>query len=399
MRKGAWIFLIIALLSLAGFLFHKHFTQIPKDPSQELVNAELRLASGSPKDSPSTGQVRLWRSGFYQFITDSIGIGITAYPLRLDFGSFLIPTDKGWNLFERPFYLEQPCMLQAMYNFRYEVNQKMRLRIRELTGRPQKYCIYLNTLAYHSLGIPVSRGDRLDLSSQRELYYLGYFKDGRLLEEQLIQDIKTNTVPIWIWIDAEVRFRAAEVPFVFKVDGGPVKERFTIDVKGAGLFDYAVKNQNLPALYVESGDVVKTALWLDKDDTVAMDSFYRGKVAFSFDGKTWIGGNPQSSTFIKAPVSGFLWVKALQRCVLNRLEVRRYTKWTVELQPNQSREIEVFAGDVIKTKCNRRYFVNGQLLERDLEYTHNIPADGHLVIKASVDPRPIAAWVVARRGI
>lgn len=243
--------------------------------------------------------------------------------------------------------------------------------------------LFLQTDYYDDFAIPVRKGQRLNLPRQQELTYIAYVQKQRIRETELIKN--DDWYYFRFFQSEELRFRAAEVPFLFVIKDMPFFEPLQVNNYNRGL-----------AFYFDPGEEIKTDIWLDPKDSVYFGKQPDKSLLCSTTGGGWkfLYGNS-----FKAVYEGYLRIKCNKRTAVTFLDVDRNRSWYIDKNYKQARKIKVYPGDVIQTSSSSRYYVNGQILEAGLLYTHRPTEEGFLEIKASVDPRPIEVEVKARRGI
>ena len=122
---------------------------------------------------------------------------------------------------------------------------------------------------FDNYGVTVQKGYRLDIKPQRELFYIGYFKNWKLTNKELIKNERDIWIPMW---DAgQVRFQAAEVPFALVLEQPPKRHTLKLTVlEGIKFFKSQIKQ--LPqAYYLRRGETATTEIWLDAGDLVSFE--------------------------------------------------------------------------------------------------------------------------------
>ena len=260
--------------------------------------------------------------------------------------------------------------------------------------------LYLTTDQYNDFYLNVSKGQRLDFFKQKELVYVGYFKNGQVVKKELVK--KAHETISRFWDDFKIRFRAAEIPFVFLITEStkPYFEELKIQSIANTVEHF---NSKLPrALFMEAGESKKTPVWLDKGDLIQCSLYdplgrhYHNKILTLFTGKTRF---KKGSDWLYADQDGFVTVKAKKRCAITNIKITRNKKWKLKLKPGQTEKIKVYKGDVIRASSSSRYFVNGEIMEPNhiLTLQKQLGDASDMEFKASVDPSPIRVWVQARR--
>jgi len=246
--------------------------------------------------------------------------------------------------------------------------------------------LFLQTGYYDDFGIPVRKGQRLNLPRQQELAYMAYVQKQRIREKELIKN--DDEYYFRFFKSEELRFQAAEVPFLFVIKSMPFFEPLKVNSDRRGL-----------AFYLMPGEQVETDIWLDPEDDVFFGYQPRNSLLCSTTGVGWKYLSGENNASFEAVYEGYLRIKCQKRTVVTSLHVDRDRVWTIDKNYQRARKIKVYPGDVIQTSSSSRYYVNGQILEAGLRYTHRPTEEGFLEIKASVDPRPIKVEVKARRGL
>ena len=250
--------------------------------------------------------------------------------------------------------------------------------------------LYLATDQYDPYVLPVKKGQRVEFLKQNEHFFIGLFQNDQKIKEVLVS--KEGKSSYNFTSDYSLKFRSAEVPFLFVVSAFTEPRNLELHIRsstGTKWYD----SKMLRAWVMQAGDEITSQIWVDKGDEIM---FAGRRLNNKLD--VWTGDVrvPNKSGYLYAASDGYMKVKAKEKCVISEIEIVRKKEWKFELQPNEERRISVYAGDIIYTGARSRYFVNGTITEPGRE-AHQLRADGSMVIKASVMPVEVYAWVQARR--
>ena len=253
--------------------------------------------------------------------------------------------------------------------------------------------LFLKPNEYSDLLLKVNKGIRLDIPRQKDLYYLGYFKGDSLDHELLVKN--DDDYYFRFWNDYNIRFKAAEVPFVMVFNPSPEVEKLKFN-------DVIVGN----AYYMEAGDIIITNIWLDEGDNVIFDQKYNSFGNWLIDriqlttgnDNNWSGLSGFSDKYYYSNGNGFMQIKCLKNTVLNFIKIVHNKSWSFELEKDEIKKIEVFKGDQIEYHSDSRYYVNNELKESNMSYNRDITIDGFIEFKGSIVKDNIYVKVLKRWG-
>lgn len=252
---------------------------------------------------------------------------------------------------------------------------------------PEHEIFFLGVGEYNSdFCLKTSKGVRIKIPSQKELMYLGFFKNNKLQWEELV---KRDADYRWwdFWEDGEVKFRSAEKPFLFKPDFGAEKKT--------------------GAYYLDAGEEILTRYWVDQGDEVRIDrSNNAERIVCSVNDlnvtpqKEWYGIPSSDYCSLVAPETGYLKMMATKRVAITWVSVERKKSWKFDLKPGQhNEEIEVYEGDQLSVSGGGEsgYYVDNKLYESGKDYTFSIDSNEKLKFSASVLPVTVYVKVIRRR--
>lgn len=379
---------------LAVFFFFKHQIRPSESTTDNRLYAKFALDSNSRKIET----VSIKRPGYYRLSATSVwhGQGIDRYPLIIAFGNFFSITTDKYEIQEFPFYIPRPCELSFMFTSSYKSNLETEIIIKELSDRPKKYGVFLFPDKYANLTFKVKKGFRLDIPSQKELFYLCKFKDNQLADEILVPK-KSRNFAVRFFDNYQIKFKSAEVPFLFIFESPPYIEHFSIITSS--------EQKTLPitydTLYLLKGQQIKTIFWLDKGDYIYSDCHFTDNAMFSISNKysPWkkISCGYRGAIYT-ASHNGFLKIKALNNCPIPFLKIERKTKLKFRLKKDKIKKIPVFQGDILESSCRQRYYVNNVLFPPNKDNQHYISGEDFLEFKSSLIQDNIYVKVIKRRG-
>jgi hypothetical protein len=251
----------------------------------------------------------------------------------------------------------------------------------------------------------VKKGMRLNMPKQKEWYYLGYFKNDRLVDEAKTSN--DSNYYFRFWDKYELKFKAVEFPFLIEFTSEPFMEKCTVK--------YGHHNREFmekivgDAYFIKPGEVIKTSFWLDKGDKVKVyDGDYRNVLKWSVGNGSWrkkwiqcrywgYDCKKQYHIINNSTNAGYLKLKAIKHCAINGFTIYHNKKWQFKLGPEQTEKIKIYPGDIIKSESSSRYYVDGHLLKGGYIYTHTQDQERFLKFKGSYDSPWIKVWVVSRR--
>lgn len=250
--------------------------------------------------------------------------------------------------------------------------------------------VFITPNKYSNYSLPVSRGMKLDLKQQCDLFYLGEFINDKLLNEILI---RKDDFSMRFTDNRIIKFKAAEVPLFLYINNKPFKEKLVVNGKVIG-----------DALHLMPGDIIKTDVWVDKGDHVTFDKQYNSfgcwltdRLLFSSGNSDWHELSGFSFKYFEALEDGYISIKCLQQTTIDFMKIER-KNIELNLQQNELVKIPVVPGDRYEITSSSRFYLNGKLYDADIIYRYTTSSDS-MEIKASVDPRTIIIKVLQRKGI
>lgn len=271
--------------------------------------------------------------------------------------------------------------------------------------------LYLSPNEYSYYFIECKKGMRLYIPRQNKSYYIGHFQGEGLKKEKLISNNKHYSFRFWNKYN--VRFKAAEEPFLFVLAHDPYFENFKVRRKPETSPFYLEDKSTGKIYLLKKGEIVKTPFWVEKGDRFdIMDRNLSSKhnpdrnysdVAMIKIGNSGWQRLTNSLAFgqgwsVWAKRDGYISIRALKSCEFTKVKIIRKKSWDLKLKQNHSKRIKVYTGDKIESYSRSRYYVDGKLMEPRRAYIHNPSSDGYIEFKASVDPKPIRVRVLERRG-
>jgi hypothetical protein len=291
--------------------------------------------------------------------------------------------------------------------------------------------LFLTPGKYSSFSVPVNKGAMYELQGQDEVYFIGHFRGNELFQEDLVKSGEGYWVSCWE--NSTLRLKAGEVPLLFVVKSQPYRPQLEIEYgcQSDHDFNQCQKRWLSEAYYLIPGESIKTPIWLDQGDMVSVRNRVGPmRLICSIANETREDPKPTPATGedileetspkpdkpeekqpeeqknacsaspcgIEAKEAGYLSIKSLGLSVISQVSVWHKQRWSLDLKEGQEEQIEVHRGDVIRTASNGRYYVDGRIMEKELNYNHSISRDGHMTIKQGLDPRQISIQVVSRRG-
>lgn len=203
--------------------------------------------------------------------------------------------------------------------------------------------------------ISVSRGTTIEFIKRRENYYLGFFKGDKLVNEWVFKSNQSYSPRFWD--DYKIRFKAAEVPFLYFFYEVPHREKLRF---------YANHNEASPpsryAYYLKKGEQTDTLLWLDKGDDIQFsgDKDINKKTEMFINGKKC----PRKYKTFDIKNSGPLSIKAIENVVINYIALNRHKHWRADFTKTDVLKIKVHPGDVLSFKSRSRFYIDGNVMEQ-----------------------------------
>jgi len=397
MNNKVKIGLVIFLISCSLIFFFLHYRE-KSTPQHEKAEWSFKIKPNNPSPTFMFKANKVYtvysQYGFHSFSVNGLSVK-SNIPTK---------TRKFTISFQKETKVDFDCHVGSF------VTKTGRLKIREIQNINYPRVVFVKPNRYTGL-FKVSKGMRFNLTFPLESFYLGEFKNGKLKDKSLVK--RPALGPNYyhgMWFnfydDREIKLKAAEVPFFYFINGKPYVEKLEIQygTKNDIYMSRGGKKSNKSAFYLNPGEIIKTAFWLDKGDwaCIGNKSNYN-KFTCSVDGKVWENPIPHNWATIdvaeyQARRTGYLRIKANKQCVINKIILYHDKKWKLNLKTNNSRQIKVFSGDILYSRSGVRYYVDGKILDRNQTYIHKISKDRSLKFKGSIDPAPIQVWVFSRRG-
>lgn len=387
MANKSRVFIICLLLGLAGLFFYLHY----RKPAPEPVGATQWTFRIKDRE---TMQPFICKAGKYY--TFRAGAGIAW--IRIDGQRYR--ADGVNRTFVVSFPRDTGVQVQPY-------TEGMWLKRGSLQVSEGKQFIYpeivlLMPNEYSPFSFKVKKGAVYEIDQQREVYFVGFFQGEHLIE----QNMARTSSNFWItcWHDSQMRFRAGEVPFLFIVKKEPYYPGLVYKYGTREDHDFSrTMNKEFPdAYFLRAGEEVKTPVWLDKGDEV----YVRNKIGPLRVICSVEGNDPSEpekscenhSCGYEAKESGYLRLQSAGLSVITEIAVKHRKNWHSKLKDDEEEQIDVFEDDVIRTRSDSRYYVNGNIMEPGRRQNHYVPKDGYLTLKAGLDPKPIFVEIVSRRG-
>lgn len=262
--------------------------------------------------------------------------------------------------------------------------QKSTITIKEgISEAPLWVFDYLQVNELSPYTIHVKKGQRLDFRQQKEHFYLVYFQNHKEVRRELIKNNYGHYY--WFWDSYDLKIMPAEIGFAFIDTVTPHYESLSINGR-----------PYRRALFLSPGEVYETPLYVDNYDEIVLNS--RNKRIPPKDFNLIIGGKKHNTDQPPFKSSGILKIKAIQPLVITEIKATHRTQWIFKLNPREERKFHVFAGDVVRSNSDSRYYVDGVIVEAKQNNRHVIHKDRDLIFSGSVIKDKIFVSIEKRRG-
>lgn len=271
--------------------------------------------------------------------------------------------------------------------------------------------LQLKTGIYDPVVFTVHRGDYLKYkgSKKYDYLYLGFFRNGQLYQESLIDD--PDIIKTWyFWGDETIKLKSAEKPFTFKKESIEIGKLYINccatpwegRMRDASYYpDRFIQQSTGVAGFLKAGDTIKTNLWLDQGDRVMTYLPYGvpSDVEVKAGPMSWRSGSWDNDYPTIIDESGYLEIKALKDRVVQNIHIFRNHKTSFYLSPGEVKKIQIFKKDVVVFRNSSRVYFEGALNEPgNYEYTHK-NNDGFLEFKGSLFGGEVSVNYKKRQGI
>lgn len=253
--------------------------------------------------------------------------------------------------------------------------------------------LYLTPDRYSNCSFNVQRGMSCDVPMQKEVYFLGDFKNGVLKQEIFVPSGEEKSFNFWD--SYKITFKSGEVPFIMVMKDEPHFKTLTIN----GI-------EKPRAYFLDEGDIIQTDIWLNRDDRISFDKQYNSfgvwlvqtnRLLFASGNSAWGKLKGFSDKYYFAPKDGYLRIKCLKKTILTHINIGRIG-YGVPLQTGQSRQFKVFQGDVFSIQSQTRFYLDGKLMDPNLPYIYTADKDGYITFKGSINPYDVNITTLRRRG-
>jgi hypothetical protein len=271
--------------------------------------------------------------------------------------------------------------------------------------------LFLKPGEYSKTLFAVKKGVYFEIPSQEEAYYVGRFNGNKLVEEHLIRRAKRIDTPevftavshgwktlFFYWNGGDIKIKTAEVPVLIAKPDGPIVDDTTIEIDNSNHSNFKPFKRNLEPYFLNTGEVIKTPIWLEKGDHINIDGSKTLEGAQVSCGNAWQRlGRPYYGYRFDSKEDGYLKIRAGEKCRIGKITIKHNKKWEFNLSPGETKRLPVYPQDIIRTHANNRYYVNGVLQDRG-HNIHHIGTQGNFEIRASLTREKIGVDVISRRG-
>lgn len=408
-RIGLTVFLLLAALGL----FYLQY----KEPAKRKIREEKRT-DWSFKLKKGKITPFICKANKIYFIYSTSGLkSLSANGVKQDLRFYPVG-GKGFSIsFER----DTEINMGSNYLGKYKKNI---LYIKEIQENILPRVIYLEKKKYTKKLFGVSKGMNFDIKiyQKGKSFYLGMFKgetevDSVLRTPEYFFSRANRGKSIHsfnFWDSYNIRLKAAEDPIFLVITKGPYTEPLIVELYHPFDYEPVSKKSYKNAYYLSPGDIIDTPFWLDKGDEIRIYiSGDEDKIKCSIDGKVWTKAVIHDWKRWHAyypKENGYLKIKAIKGCLINKVWIRHNKKWELVLKEGETKKIQVFKGDILKSRAMKPYYINGKLLDK-FKKIHEVNEDGFMEfkryidpqgenrfnLKYAVDPRTIKVWVYSRR--
>lgn len=370
--KFKYMIIPVALLMLSGFFLYKHFERKSTVAEQLPDKKEFEFRINQWNDMPyfyCKGKTKYTFTSTGDIKKVYIGNSWSAnYPIGKSFSIEL----------ESPERVKVETELQGVFW------KKGLVTVKEGVAEAPRWTFgYLPAKQLSPFSINVKKGQRLDLAKQNELYYLIYFRSGVEKKRELVKN--DGNYFFWFWHDYELKIMPAEVGFSFVGAISPYYESLAVNDKNYG-----------KAIFLAEGETFETPLYIDRWDDISLKS--REKWIDNSDYHIMVGKTDYDKIDTPYDSGGMLTIKAIKPIVITELSVHRNTRWSFKLKQDEEDKFHVFSGDIITSRSNSRYFVDGNIVEANKSNKYLSCSDRDIIFKGSVNPEEIIVTVEKRKG-